>query len=301
MRILVTGASGFIGRPLVDQLGREGHSVLCMTRRAGKRLNRSDGIWWSRSDLSVPGTYQDVVREFSPQAVIHLAWEGLPVYSLENSRGSLEQALAFLSFVLEQQSCEKLLVAGSCHEYGLRTGECFETNIGYPTDHFTSAKHSLRTWAEAECKKRGVLFGWMRIFYVYGPRQRETSLIPLVLESLARKVLPDIRRPDNANDFIYIDDVVRALVLAVERVIASGIYNLGTGMATPVLEVVKVAERVIGSSTTISNVLESRTLKNEDKVGIWASNHWSKENLGWEPKITLEEGIRKIWEWKQQD
>jgi UDP-glucose 4-epimerase len=299
MRVLVTGASGFIGRPLVDQLGREDHTVLCITRGSGERLHTREGICWVRSDLSIPGTYKDVIQEFSPEVVIHLAWEGLPVYSLENSRESLEQALALFSFVLEQQSCEKLLVAGSCLEYGLRTGECLEANVGYPTDHFTWAKHTLRAWAEAECKKRGVLFGWMRIFYVYGPKQRETSLIPLVLESLARKALPDIRCPNNANDFIYIDDVVRAFALAVEKVIASGIYNLGTGVATPVLEIVEAAERVIGGSTTISKVLESRTPTSEDKVGIWAGNRWSKENLGWEPETTLEEGIRKIWKWKQ--
>ena len=101
------------------------------------------------------------------------------------------------------------------------------------------------------------------------------------------------------DDFIYIADVVRAFALAVEKVIASGIYNLGTGVATPVLEIVEAAERVIGGSTTISKVLESRTPTSEDKVGIWAGNRWSKENLGWEPETTLEEGIRKIWKWKQ--
>ena len=86
--------------------------------------------------------------------------------------------------------------------------------------------------------------GWMRTFYAYGPRQRSTSLVPSILNSLQEGKLPQLRTPLNANDFVYVDDVAEAFSKAVSRDIPSGIYHLGSGVSTPVLEVCRMADRI---------------------------------------------------------
>ena len=131
-----------------------------------------------------------------------MAWHSIPDFSFERSRNNLNHSLDLLSFVIGLDSCSKILVSGSCFELNRLKGVCPETEIGTPKDDFTWAKHTLRSWLELACEKNQIELGWMRIFYVYGPLQRQESLVPSILTHLKRGYLPDLRTPQNSNDFI---------------------------------------------------------------------------------------------------
>jgi nucleoside-diphosphate-sugar epimerase len=294
LRIVITGASGFIGTQLVERLSGLKCEVLAICRTKPKDKSTSPASWL-QADLSLPSTYEDRVRSFCPEVIIHLAWQDIPDYSFEKSVANHDQSLKFLSFITGLESCKKVLVSGSCWEFNKSKGECLETDIGLPKDHFTWAKHSVRSWLEMECLQRCISFGWFRIFYVYGPGQRALSLIPSILTYIKNGELPPIKNPNNANDYIFVDDVVDAFADAAKNEFPSGLYNLGTGTSTSVLEVCRHAEQIVHGSNHLTQQLEKQSEASVSGIDFWAGLELTKKELGWKPKTTLVNGITKTW------
>jgi UDP-glucose 4-epimerase len=295
LKVVITGASGFIGAPLAEKLVNLGYDVMAISRTLPAK-QKASSVCWVEGDLSSPKTYRDTMSSFCPEVAIHLAWQDIPDFSIEKSIINQNQAIEFLSFVTGLESCEKVLVSGSCWEYDRVQGECLVDEIGAPKDYFTWAKHSIYSWLAIACKQKGIQFGWFRLFYVYGPRQKPSSLIPSILRNLKNKELPWIKTPNNASDYIYIDDVANAFALATKCQFSSGIYNLGAGRSTSVLEICRHAEKIVYNSTDLTQQLEKETQSNASSVNYWANIEKTKEHFGWEPKTTLLNGITKTWD-----
>jgi nucleoside-diphosphate-sugar epimerase len=295
MRVLVTGATGFIGVPLLEKLNRKGHQVLALSRSA--QTKRGNGIEWLSCDLASPESYTNKVKDFSPEVLIHLAWQDIPNFSLEKSRINLDQSLDFISFVIGLATCKKIIASGSCFELNQLQGECSEATQGEVRDHFTWAKHALYSWLRMMCKQKDIQLLWMRIFYVYGPRQRPESLIPSILTNLKQGKLPELRTPKNANDFIYVDDIADAFSKAVSVNNNSMIYNLGAGVSTSVLEVCRIAEKIVLGTETLTQKMDSRSKDTSCDVDFWADFTQSKKYLDWQPTTSLVDGIGKTWQW----
>jgi nucleoside-diphosphate-sugar epimerase len=298
LRVVITGASGFIGKPLSKILAEQGFEVLAITRKRqdGESINF---LSWLEADLSSPETYQKVIKSFSPEVLIHLAWQDIPDYSLNKSILNLNQSLEFISFITEIKSCHKILISGSCWEYDITQGECNENYIGKPKDYFTLSKHSLRLWLSMIAKDKSISLGWFRLFYVYGPGQKSNSLIPSVLTHLKDGCLPDIKTLYNSSDYIFIDDVVDAFATAVKSKFESGIYNLGTGKSTSVLEVCRIAERIVLNSSSLTKRIEKKSSSSIADVNFWAGVNPSKKHLKWSSKTNLSDGINRTWNYFQ--
>ena len=278
MRVLVTGASGFIGLPVLQCLEKQGDKVLALSRSEPTRTIASS-VKWLIADLTSPETYQVAIKEFAPQVVIHLAWQGIPDFSFDTSRNNLNHSLGLLSFVIGLGSCKKVLVSGSCWESNIDKGECLETTQGEAKDYFTWAKIALYSWLNMMCKQKHIQLSWMRTFYVYGPRQKTESLIPTILTKLKNGQLPDLQTPKNANDFVYIDDVADAFTKATSVDNKSGVYNLGSGKSTPVLEVCRIAEKIVLGTDTLTQEMEGKYKDTTCDVDFWASCYTSQKNI----------------------
>jgi len=294
LKILVTGASGFIGSSLIKKLCKSGFEVMALSRTCTEEID-TGLVHWLKADLSLPDTYRDDIKLFNPNVVIHLSWTDIPDFSFEKSKLNLNQSLEFLSFILEIESCKKIIVSGSCLEYNATQGECIESDTSYPKDHFTWAKHSIYSWLSMNCLKKEVNLGWFRLFYVYGPGQRSGALIPTILSSLKRGILPSVRTPHNANDYIFIDDVIEAFYMTITNKISSGIYNLGTGKSTTVLDICHYAEKIVLGSNLLTKQLEKECSQNIPAVNFWAGSAKIKKRLRWSPRVFLENGIKQTW------
>jgi UDP-glucose 4-epimerase len=296
LRVAITGASGFVGMPLSKKLSMLGHEVLAISRSIPEKVDQNK-IYWLKADLSIPENYQKEIKLFSPEVVIHLAWQDIPDFSFEKSKANLDLSLNFLIYIAEIGCCKKILFAGSCMEYNEMSGECLETEtINDSKNHFTSAKNSLRKKAEKICRKKSICFVWFRIFYVYGPGQRVESLIPSIFKHLKNGRLPEINSPHNANDYIYIDDVVEAFSLAIINEISPGIYNLGTGISSTVIDVCRIAEKIVLNSSDLTRMLESKTISTLNDVNFWAGMTLTNEKLKFNPRVKLSDGIKHAWE-----
>ena len=293
LKVLISGASGFIGLPLVEKLSESGCEVMALSRTCIETKTTST-VQWLKADLSLPESYREEVKAFSPEIVVHLSWQDIPDFSFDTSIMNLNQSLEFLAFVLEIESCNKILISGSCLEYNKAQGECKESDVCSPKDHFTWAKNSIYSWLSMRCAQKEVVLGWFRIFYVYGPGQRPGSLVPTILSSLKNNELPYLRTPKNANDYIFIDDVIDAFYAAIiSEKISSGIYNLGSGTSTTVLDICRYAEQIILGTDLHTQQLERETKNSTADTNFWAGINATKKKLDWSPKIALESGIKR--------
>lgn len=287
LRVLITGATGFLGSNLIRKLKSHNYDVMLLTRRA----HFNPGIFRCvRADLADPEGYRHEIEKFRPQVLIHLAWSGLPDYSYRHSIENLTQSIELFSIVIGVGSCKKILVSGSCWEYTDPKGLCVEGDKAYPTNDFTWAKHSIYSWLKLNCEKNNIGFGWFRVFYVYGAGQRNQSLIPSIIKSISQGEVPSLRSPNAANDFVYIEDVVDAFLMAIEKNFDSGTYNIGSGESSKIVDVCAIIESVISGSISLTNQIKIERLANEP-VNFWADIKKSKQQLDWFPKVSLLDGV----------
>ena len=287
-----------MGRVVLKLLLNNNHHLLAFSRSTNTLSHPN--IKWHKIDLNEQKSYRNLITNFAPQAVIHLAWQGIPDYSFSNSLLNLQSSLNILHEVINTSSCEKILVAGSCWELNKQHGECFESETGSPKDHFSWAKHSLHSWLEMETSQRDITLGWLRIFYVYGPRQRSASLLPTIFKELQERRLPQLKTPHNANDFVFVEDVGKGFVQAIEHKFQSGVFHLGSGHSTPVWQLCQAAEELIWGTTVLTEeLMEKHPKPTQAEVDFWSNCERSQQFLGWSPLTSLETGIQKTWEWMQ--
>jgi len=295
MRVLITGASGFIGKPLLKKLNSNNCKILALSRNIPKDKQKNN-IVWLKTDLASLSEVENEIENFSPEVVIHLAWQDIPDYSYEKSLLNLNLSLNLFSFLTNLKSCKKVLVSGSCWEYNKTKGECIETEQSEANNQFTWAKHSIYSWLKLTCEQKNISLGWFRVFYVYGPEQKMTSLLPTIFNNLKLKKIPSIRTPKNSNDFIFIEDVVEAFAIATMQSFPSGIYNLGSGKSISVLDICKHAEKIILGNNKLSIELEEATKGSSNDSNFWANIDLSRGVLNWEPQTGIVEGISKTWD-----
>ena len=200
--------------------------------------------------------------------------------------------MAFFRNIFKLDSLEKIIVTGSCWEYSKKIGFCLETENVVSSNYFTWAKNSLRDFLQFECLQNNITLIWARLFYVYGPDQRKESLLPTVIQNIQSKTVPAIRTPSNSNDFIYIDDVTEGLLHFAQQKIPSGIYNLGWGKSTSIIDIIATIESIMHHSNKITSTLvENMPIKDTD---FWAEMSRTRETLNWGPQTSIEIGVLKM-------
>lgn len=288
MRVFITGASGFIGRRLLKQLDSKKAQFLLLAKdKEENAILKRFGFPVCAGNLNNLGLFKKRVIDFAPQVCVHLAWEGIPDYSFLMSKRNLDNSISLINFLADETDCNKLIITGSCMEYGKTKGICKESDAFAINSFFSWAKCSLYTYADFVCKDFEIDLIWMRLFYVYGPGQRRGSLIPSIAHALKAGHMPAIKNPYNANDFIHVDDVVSGLRIAVTKKVKPGIYNLGSGISTKAADVFKIAQEIMNYKEKIM-LSRNRTSK---PINFWADISRARKLLDWEPKISLREGI----------
>ncbi len=292
MRVLVAGASGFIGAALSDALIKDGHEVLGLRRSNFKNLSqKKERFKWViyRFGDSLP----DQVIRFAPEIIINLAWNGIPNFSYQVCIENLKDQIAFIEETKKLTSVKKIIGTGSCKEYAANHGPCFETDRLAPDNYFSWTKQTLADYLRLSCEERGIKWIWLRIFYVYGPGQRPESLIPMLIKTIRCGETPNIKNPEAVNDFIYIDDVVNVFQLAIEDREIQGVFNVGSGSLTSVSKIEEIVKKIIMND---ERWLRSRN-RDSDEVnfghGIWANVDKIKKTLQWKVNFSLKEGLIK--------
>ncbi len=293
MKIFITGGVGFIGSNLTPQLLKRNHKLLLLSRKS-VRASKNSRVKFVKGDLKDIGKWANGVKKFKPDVVIHLAWEGLESYDFtpKTCKKNLVNSLNLIYFAAEIGT-KKFLSIGSSWEYGSARGKFSESSRLKAPSHVPDlvfTKRTIQALGEEVALNSKMQFLWPRLFFAYGPGQKSRALIPSLVKSFRSGTPPKIKNKTGGNDFVYIEDVADAIVKIIERCKKpSAIYNIGSGKITSVAE---VANKVAG------NFNRPSLLKKPKKPrGFYADISKIKREVGWRPKTTIAEGVKKTVEY----
>lgn len=286
-RVLLTGATGFIGQAVVPLLLAQGAEVLALTTDP-KRVRDRWGIESVDALAESESVTQDLIETFHPSVLLHLAWSRLPDYSPIVCLANVESSVRVIRAALNS-GVTRFVGTGSCWEYGDLTGRLEEGMTTTPTTMFAQAKSCIRQIMETTATETGTEARWGRIFYAYGAGQRNTSLIPMTIRAWREGAAPELRETQRAIDLIHVDDVAIGLVALALQDGPSGTFNLGSGHATRVADVVEIVRANV-SEEEITTLLTAIT----DTEASWADISKMNNAFGWQPAITFSDGVRMM-------
>ena len=285
MKILLTGATGFIGSAVLKLAASRNHEVAALVR-PGKTLSAARPL---------VGTLErapwNEIAAFRPEVCIHTAWIATPgVYrdSPENER--LEEWSEMFIRQAVAGGVRRVVALGTCIEYKM-TGKILseETTPLAPTTKYARCKDNLRRKLDQAARADGFSFSWARVFYPYGPGEHPARLASSAINQIRRGEILELKNGDSIKDFIFIDDLAAA-ILTVATGDAQGAINLATGTGVPVREVARTIAELLGRPERVRETAPAVP----DPFGFVVADVQRLRALGWQPRVTLREGLQQL-------
>lgn len=239
MKIAVTGANGFIGRHVLQELAHYPVDTVAVVRKLPAANWDITSVETVESDIGhMPEEF--FVRLGKPDVLIHLAWGGLPNYrSLHHFEQELPAQYRFLSGLV-RSGLSGLVVAGTCFEYGMQSGELNETTDTRPDNPYALAKDVLHRQLEYLRNDRWFALTWARLFYVYGGGQAENSLLPQLKHAVKQgHTVFNMSGGEQLRDYLSVDDVAKYLVMLALNKADVNAVNICSGKPTSVRSLVE--------------------------------------------------------------
>lgn len=290
MKILVTGARGFIGSHLCRHLMSGGHEVHGISREAHPKA--SGGLRWWQGDVADEKMVSEIVGSIRPQIIFHLAGRVTGSRDPREIRPIFEANLASSVNIMTSAlhyGCARVVLAGSSEE---PVGDA----DAVPCSPYAAAKVAATSYARmfrALFHQEVVV---PRIFMVYGPGQWDVQkLVPYTILSLLGGQSPKLSSGNRLVDWIYIDDVVDGLQrTAFSPSLPAITFDLGSGVLVPIREIVEQITELIGNGVRPEfGAIPERRFEPQRA----ADTNFAEDALGWKPRTSLREGLAKTIEW----
>ena len=305
-KVLITGASGFVGNNLARFLLDRGHETHLLLRKGHAQWRLKDILPDVRvhiADLSDPDAVAEAVKSARAEWIFHLAAHGAYSSQMDTETIVRTNIMGTVNLV---QAClrtgfEVFVNTGSSSEYGFKDHAPSENEWLDPNSYYAVAKASATMFCRYTARTLGVRIPTLRLYSVYGPYEEPTRLMPALIVNGLEGRLPPLVNPKIARDFIYVDDVTAAYLSAatVESDDPGAVYNIGSGIQTSIAEVVEAARRTLGITT------EPEWGSMKDR--IWDTDTWvcdnrlAVEKLGWRPNDSFEKSFQKMVDWFRQN
>lgn len=299
--IIVTGASGFVGANLFKLLARHRQDVFAVVReKKGWRLEDVPDERIVAADLNDANAINNLVDSIQPRTVFDCAAYG--AYSFEED-AELIYRTNFLSAVhllsrLSQNRLAAYIHAGSSSEYGGNCTAPLEDDPREPNSHYAVSKTAVADYIRFMGKHKQVPCMNLRLYSVYGALEDTSRLIPNLLKQALGGKLPPLVAPQTSRDFVHVDDVCEAFVLAAVRMNPEAYgesLNIGSGRCTTIADLAQVTR-------TLFNIEQEPDFGSMEgrawDLAAWYSNPGkAREMLGWQATTSLEDGLRRTAQW----
>lgn len=293
MRLLVTGAGGFLGAAVAARAAADGHAVTALVRDpSGNRISKlGPGVAVRVADLADRSTIAGLLADERPDVVVHAAWAGLN-RAERASREQVERNLLPTLQLVEQAGAagvSRFVGIGSQDEYGPQNRRLTEHDAAVPASFYGAAKVAACQLGGVAATMASMTFAWLRLFATYGPGDNPDWLIP----SLARAFLAGRSPPMTAGtqrwDYLYIDDAARGVVAAATVPGVCGTFNLSSGDPVTIR---RVAERLRDLAAPELPLRFGEVPFGPHQImHMEGDNRRLREATGWTPQVPLDEGL----------
>ncbi len=295
-KVLLTGATGFIGNYCLPLLLADGYEVHAVSSRV-ETFDTLPEVRWHRTDLLDSGRVSELMAKVQPTHLLHLAWYAEPGKygtSLENFRWVKASLDLFQAFA----SCDghRVVMAGSCAEYDWQhAGLCSEkTTPLVPSTLYGACKHSLHVMLNAFARQNGLSAAWGRIFFLYGPHEHPERLIASVIRALLRNEPARCSHGNQIRDFLCTEDAAAAFVALLNSEV-DGAVNIASGQAVSLQEIVyKVAEKLDRPDLVQLGAVPA---PQNDPLFLVADVNRLRSDVGWSPQYDLDQGLERTISW----
>jgi nucleoside-diphosphate-sugar epimerase/glycosyltransferase involved in cell wall biosynthesis len=299
--ILVTGASGFVGANLFKKILDVRRDVYAVVRQEkGWRLAEIHDERIIAVDLTDPNATGHLIETVKPRTVFDCAAYG--AYSFEEQSELIYRtnfsALAQLMERLIEYPISAFVHAGSSSEYGTRSAGPAEDESRDPNSHYAVSKGAASDLLQFLGRHKGVPCVNLRLYSVYGPLEDTSRLIPNLLRQAMAGSLPPLVDPNISRDFVHIDDVCRAFVLAAVKMhpdLYGQSFNIGSGVRTTIGELATLTRALF--DVREDPVLGSMEARRWDLTDWYANPIKADSVLGWKAEVTLAEGLKRTANW----
>jgi nucleoside-diphosphate-sugar epimerase len=254
MKIVVTGATGFLGSHIAEALLKDKHQLM-LTKRESSDLWRcasfADRCQWTNTDNE---HWEEDIRSFNPSVIIHAAWDGVSTDFRENWISQLTN-LFFqqkLLSIASEAGVELIIGIGSQAEYGEFNGCVDELYPANPTSAYGAVKLCALTTLKAFCEQNNIRWYWFRLFSCFGERESENWLIPSTIKKMLTSDDMDLTAGEQKYSYLYIKDVARLFNTAVNSHAENGVYNISSATQRSLKEVLTLIREYINPSFNLN-------------------------------------------------
>jgi nucleoside-diphosphate-sugar epimerase len=298
-RVLLTGAGGYIGRHMLDDLVARDFEVHAVSRSARPdNLTKSEQVIWHANDLFDSAATANLLAEISATHLVHLAWITEPgVYWQSPENKAWLRASVKLLEAFREHGGKRALLSGTCAEYDWTDGHCVEDETALRAKSlYAQSKLAFREAAFALAKNSEVSVAWARVFFSFGPDERAERLVPAVIRSLLAGERAKCSDGSLLRDFMYVADVAGAMVAVLDSDF-SGDINIASGEAMTLEGIVgRIATRLNAADRVDFGHYPRRA---DDPQKITADISRLRDGVGWVPGYDLDSAIDKTITWWQ--
>ena len=299
MKILVTGASGFLGSFLCEELINAGHQVHAIVRtpkKAWRLENIKDKLIFHFLDFSDQDAVFNLCNKNKYDAIAHLGWSGVANFD----RNKIVQTLNIqwslnLMDAAIKSGVECFLSLGSQAEFGSQSGVLSPESKTIPSTLYGKSKLSTYMLCNHIAKENKLRFVWMRVFSTFGERDHTYWMIPSLIEKLLNKEKPALTAGKQKWDFLYGRDAASAIRLGLENKTAQGIYCLGSGNAPSLKKTIETIRDYIDPSLPLG--FGEIPYRDDQVFVLQADTSKLKNDLGWQAYSSLETSLEKTVQW----
>jgi nucleoside-diphosphate-sugar epimerase len=297
-KVLLSGATGFIGRQCLAPLLAAGYEVHAVTSRATAQI--SPGVHWHYANLLDPHQIADVMTSVRPTHLLHLAWYAAPgTYRTAPENVHWVQASLELLRAFKLHGGQRVVMAGSCAEYDWNYGYCSEqlTPLS-PATLYGTCKHALQTMLDGFGRQERLSSAWGRIFYLYGPCEDPRRLVAHVIRSLLRGEPARCSHGNRIGDFLHVEDVARAFIALLESPV-TGPVNIASGCPVTIKRVIyEIAHQLDRPDLIHLNAIPAPP----DEPRLLVANIGRlTDEVGWSPAYDFQTGLRNTIEWWREN
>jgi len=295
-RVLVTGASGLVGRNAIQPLLDRGFEVVAAAQSASGDRPDVPGVSWVQVDLLDDASRGELLADARATHLLHLAWYAEPgLYWEADENLDWMRATVMLTREFARAGGRRAVYAGTCAEYLWgRSEPLAESSALQPSTLYGISKNATRQAVMDLGRSLGLSVAWGRIFFLYGPGEDERRLVASVARSLLEGKRIATTSGEQVRDFLFVDDAGDAFAALTDSDV-QGAVNVASGEGVTVREITSAVGEASGRPELIDfGALEPRE---GDPAAIVADTTVLNDEVGWTPTTDLESGIRATVDW----